>query len=399
MKTSPHPKDIARQKEASLGKTPVLLKVFGGLTTVVSLGTLAIMIMVGLALNNYLQEAGISLRTMDSIVLFGLLITCLFAGAIVAAVFGIRLLINKRRGAALAADALIAIIVVALLCDIMLFGIDIGLLYISLVLLFLIVLQSFIDPTLSEERALQRKLRNMETRDQAEAGTLGRDETGKGFISLNFFNLFWIFVVASFIGLILEVIFHMTVVDPGVYQDRAGMLYGPFSPIYGFGAVLITLALNRFYKKPLPIIFLVSAVIGGAFEFAVSWFLQYAFGVVAWDYTGTFLSIDGRTNGMFMTMWGILGIFWIRLILPHMLKLINKIPWNWRYSVTTVCAALMIANGVMTLASLDCWYERNADQEPNDALELFCAKHYDDEFMEHRFQSMTMNPENATRAE
>ena len=28
---------------------------------------------------------------------------------------------------------------------------------------------------------------------------------------------------------------------------------------------------------------------------------------------GTFLSIDGRTNGMFMAMWGVLGVVWIKL--------------------------------------------------------------------------------------
>ena len=129
-------------------------------------------------------------------------------------------------------------------------------------------------------------------------------------------------------GLIIEVIYHMAVVEPGVYQDRAGLLYGPFSPIYGIGAVLMTIALNRFHKANFLVIFLVSAVIGGAFEYLVSWFFQFAFGIMAWDYTGTFLSIDGRTNGMFMAMWGVLGCVWIKLLLPRMLKVVNAIPWT-----------------------------------------------------------------------
>ena len=79
------------------------------------------------------------------------------------------------------------------------------------------------------------------------------------------FQPFWVFFVCSVLGLILEEVWHMVVVDHGVYQDRAGMLFGPFSPIYGFGAVLMTMALNRFYKKNPLIIFLVSALIGGAF--------------------------------------------------------------------------------------------------------------------------------------
>ena len=172
-----------------------------------------------------------------------------------------------------------------------------------MVAVFLIVMQSYLDPALAGERELRRKLRDMETREQAEDGTLGLDPTGRGYITLNFFNLFWIFVVCSVLGLVIETVYHVLVVDPGVYEDRAGLLFGPFSPIYGVGAMLMTMALNRFHKAPFPVIFLVSAVIGGAFEYAVSWFMQFAFGIVAWDYTGTFLSIDGRTNGMFMAMW------------------------------------------------------------------------------------------------
>ena len=176
------------------------------------------------------------------------------------------------------------------------------------------------------------------------------------------------------------------------------MLFGPFSPIYGFGAVLMTMALNRFHDKPVILIFLISAVIGGAFEYLTSWFMEFAFGAVAWDYTGTFLSIDGRTNGMFMAMWGLLGVVWIKLLLPWMLKLVNLIPWKLRYTITSICAVLMIVDGVMTLQSLDCWYERLSGSTADTPIEAFYAKHFDNEYMAERFQSMTINPDNATRA-
>ena len=245
----------------------------------------------------------------------------------------------------------------------------------AVVAVFLIAMQSYLDPALAGERELRRKLRDMETREQAEDGTLGLDPTGRGYITLNFFNLFWIFVVCSVLGLVIETVYHVLVVDPGVYEDRAGLLFGPFSPIYGIGAMLMTMALNRFHKAPFPVIFLVSAVIGGAFEYAVSWFMQFAFGIVAWDYTGTFLSIDGRTNGMFMAMWGVLGLFWVKLCLPWMLRLVNRIPWNWRYTLTTVCAALMIVDCGMTLMSLDRWYQRETGVAPDNAISRFIDDH------------------------
>ncbi|MEG0504830.1 MAG: putative ABC transporter permease, partial [Raoultibacter sp.] len=133
--------------------------------------------------------------------------------------------------------------------------------------------------------------------------------------------------------------------------------------------------------------------------YLTSWFMQFDFGIIDWDYSGSWLSIDGRTNGMFMIMWGFLGVVWIKLLLPSMLKLVNLIPWNWRYTITSIAAVLMIANGVMTLMSLDCWYERTAGHTPETPVEELFAEHFDNQFMAERFQSMSIDPSNSTRAD
>ncbi|MFR2031600.1 MAG: putative ABC transporter permease [Collinsella sp.] len=228
---------------------------------------------------------------------------------------------NQRRNAARLSYILIAFTVVELLVDVMLQGIGPFLLRPAVQLVILIALSATVDPTLRQERELQRRLQEMLDRDAAAEGMLGRDETGEGYIKLNYFNLFWVFFVCSVLGLILEEVWHMVVVDPGVYQDRAGMLFGPFSPIYGFGAVLMTMALNRFYKKNPLIIFLVSALIGGAFEVFVGWFMQTSFGVVSWSYSHIRLFgmpdpiavlTGGRTCTPFACMWGLGGLIWIR---------------------------------------------------------------------------------------
>lgn len=328
-------------------------------------------------------------------------------GSVGLIILGWSLIKNRRRNAGRWSYALIAVTVGQILTEIMLEGISPELIRPCVQLVILIALSATVDPSLRQERELERRLGDLQDRAAAEEGMLGRDITGEGYIKLNFFNLFWVFTVCSMIGLVIEVIWHMVVVDPGVYQDRAGLLYGPFSPIYGVGAVILTVMLNRFYRANPIIIFLVSAVVGGAFECAVSLFMQLAFGAVAWNYSGATLFgiipdpiaiiCGGRTSTLFATFWGILGLVWIKICLPHMLELINLIPWKWRYSLTTVCAALTVVNAAMTLGALDCWYERVSGVEPSSPVEEFYAVYYDNEFMENRFQSMTINPRETSR--
>ncbi|MBR3182706.1 MAG: putative ABC transporter permease [Eggerthellaceae bacterium] len=394
-------REYAKQDEPE--KYPLLVRIYGVLGIIAGIDQIIAFVLAILAV--FFGDVDLSAlddHTTTTLVIGIVSIVVSVVLAVMFVILGVRLLRGKRHKAVLLCDIMIALEAVVLICHFMLTGMSRELIPPGINMIILIVLQSYSDPALRDERKLQRRLHELEWKSEAEDGTLGLDTTGKGYLTLNFFNIFWIFIVACVAGLIVEVIWHMVVVDPGVYQDRAGLLYGPFSPIYGVGAVLMTIALNRFHDKNPILIFLVSAFIGGAFEYFVSWFLQVAFGIVAWDYSGTFLNINGRTNFMFMCMWGVLGLLWVKFATPLLLKLINKIPWNWRYVVTGVCTVLMVIDCVLTLAAFDCWYKRAAgtmDYENQTAIEAFCNENYDDEFMENRFQSMTMNADNASRAD
>lgn len=391
-------------------KIPLIIKVYAVLCTLSGVGTLPSVavfmwqVITALINGNVAAKLGDNTLVAVGLIVAGIMLSA--ASAIILIVFGLDLIKDQRRNAARLSYVLIAFTVVELLVDVMLQGIGPFLLRPAVQLVILIALSATVDPTLRQERELERRLQEMLDRDAAAEGMLGRDETGEGYIKLNYFNLFWVFFVCSVLGLILEEVWHMVVVDPGVYQDRAGMLFGPFSPIYGFGAVLMTMALNRFYKKNPLIIFLVSALIGGAFEVFVGWFMQTSFGVVSWSYSHIRLFgmpdpiavlTGGRTCTPFACMWGLGGLIWIKVLLPRLLKLINMIPWKRRYSATVILTAVMLIDGVMTLQSLDYWYQRVNGTVRNIPVAQFYDKHFDNEYMENRFQSMTMGPKDATR--
>ena len=391
-------------------KIPLIIKVYAVLCTLSGVGTLPSVavfmwqVITALINGNAAAKLGDNTLVAVGLIVAGIMLSA--ASAVILIVFGLDLIKDQRRNAARLSYVLIAFTVVELLVDVMLQGIGPFLLRPAVQLVILIALSATVDPTLRQERELQRRLQEMLDRDAAAEGMLGRDETGEGYIKLNYFNLFWVFFVCSVLGLILEEVWHMVVVDPGVYQDRAGMLFGPFSPIYGFGAVLMTMALNRFYKKNPLIIFLVSALIGGAFEVFVGWFMQTSFGVVSWSYSHIRLFgmpdpiavlTGGRTCTPFACMWGLGGLIWIKVLLPRLLKLINMIPWKRRYSTTVILTAVILIDGVMTLQSLDYWYQRVNGTVRNIPVAQFYDKHFDNEYMENRFQSMTMSPRDATR--
>ena len=392
-------------------RIPLIVKVYGALCLIDGVASLAI---IGLLFAFFgwmlvSDPASFSIGRDSALIAALIVATVVFgivsSGALV--FFGISLMRNRRRNAVRWSHVLIAFTVVQIILEVMVGGIETNLIRPLIQLAILVALSVTVDPTLRDERRLERHLHQLVEREQAKEGLLGRDISGRGYIELNFFNLFWVFVVCCFLGLILETIWHFLVVEPGSYQDRAGLLFGPFSPIYGFGAVLMTVFLNRLYDDNPALIFLASAVIGTLFEYATALFMQMGFGAVSWDYSHVTIFgmpdplaviSDGHVSTLFACMWGILGCIWIKWCLPRLLKLINLIPWTWRYSLTTLCAVLMLVDGIMTLQSLDCWFERVSGQPVTTPVEQFYAEHFDNEYMRNRFQSMTITPGDSGRA-
>lgn len=374
------------------GFSPKVIKAFGVMSIICATASLCL---IGVFAAHAVGDINHHERPESMLLAIGIVLLAITAIVLFVAM-GVRFTKNNTLNGERFAITTIALILGAFLAMMMLYGLSLFHIVYVVELVFLAVVTVYMDSELAEERYLSKEARTMDPQKRAQfEKKVDSRKPLKGYITLNFFNLFWIFVVCSILGLAIETVFHLAIYH--AYQDRAGLLYGPFSPIYGFGGLFMTVALNRFHDKPIPVIFLISALIGGAFEFTVSWIMQSAFGIVAWDYSGTFLSIDGRTNFMFMCFWGILGVMWVKFLLPILLWMINKIPWKLRYTLTVVCFVFMVVDVVLTVQTIDCWYLREAGHAPNTPLEEFFNKHYDNAYMEHRFQTMSMDPSQSSR--
>lgn len=219
-----------------------------------------------------------------------------------------------------------------------------------------------------------------------------RAQLAPRYLACDLFTLFWIFMVASVLGLILEDIFHILVY--GGWESRAGLVWGPFSPIYGVGAVALTLFLNRFYYTHDLIVFLAAMVIGAALEYGASWMMEYFWHAVAWDYTGTFGSINGRTNFFFGVMWGTLGLFWVRFVLPIVKRVQERFAGRGGRALKAITWALivfMVVNAVVTVLALHREGQRAQGIPPATQIDVVLDEVFPDSWLQERFHNMTVS--------
>lgn len=201
-----------------------------------------------------------------------------------------------------------------------------------------------------------------------------------------FTKLFYLFVIGSFIGTILETIWAFCV--DGHFEMRVGMVYGPFIPVYGGGACFLTAALYKLYKLNDTLVFVISAFVGASFEYFCSWLQEQMFGTVSWDYSDTPFNLDGRTNLMYALIWGFLGLVWVRYLYPWTAKLIEKIPKRAGAIITTFLIVFMAFNGFMSVTATARWTQRTEGVPASNSFEEYLDEKFDNEKMEFLFPGM-----------
>ena len=114
-----------------------------------------------------------------------------------------------------------------------------------------------------------------------------------------FYKLVWVFTIGSIFGVYYEQILNLMkslLADGNIFwESRRGVIDGPLSPVYGAGAALIVYLLAR-RKRPGWQTWLYGALLGGAFEYTISFLQEWAIGTTSWDYGQQFLNINGRTT-------------------------------------------------------------------------------------------------------
>lgn len=144
-------------------------------------------------------------------------------------------------------------------------------------------------------------------------------------INMYLLNCFFIY---SILGFIAEGIF--TLIVSGHFSS--GILYGPWTPVYGFGAILTIVISRKIFKKmhqnkfiETLITFIILMIVLTIIEWLGGILIENLFHETLWNYKKYKYNIGKYISLEMSLIWGIISIFVIYFIKPIVDKLENKI--------------------------------------------------------------------------
>src|SRR5699024_1555493 len=169
------------------------------------------------------------------------------------------------------------------------------------------------------DRRIRRAYPNVIHKKKEEKETAGVFAAGCGF-----YKLFWLLVIGSLLGDIVETIFCR--LKMGVWMSRSSLVWGPFSLVWGVAIAAASLLLYKYRDRSDRFLFLAGTFLGGAYEYLCSVLSELVFGKVFWDYSQMMFNLGGRINLLYCFFWGIAAVIWMKGLYPVFSRWIEKIP-------------------------------------------------------------------------
>lgn len=154
-----------------------------------------------------------------------------------------------------------------------------------------------------------------------------------------------IFLIGAVVGFIYEEIFYF-VFDHELV--KRGFLYGPYLPVYGFGAVAMVFLLKRFKKDPL-VVFLLAMLVTGVLEYFTGFLLWEVYDKIWWDYSGLFLNIGGYVCLRSVLTFAVGGLLLIYIIEPLVYKLVSIAKGKMLFMWSQVICFMFVIDFIFTM--------------------------------------------------
>ncbi len=158
--------------------------------------------------------------------------------------------------------------------------------------------------------------------------------------------LFLFFSLHAFFGWILETVYRSYHAKSFV---NAGFLYGPFVPLYGFGALVVYFASIPLESSPAWVRFPLYALLVTVLEYFGSWVMEKWFSLKLWDYSQNRFNLKGRICLSFSTFWGMLAAAQSLWLQPYFLGLVGGLDVRLRYGLSGALSAYFFID--VTLSS------------------------------------------------
>ena len=155
---------------------------------------------------------------------------------------------------------------------------------------------------------------------------------------------FMLFIIYAVAGWICEVTLQL--IQKHKLADR-GFLIGPYCPIYGCGAVLITLCLTPFKEHSVGL-FILAMVLCGSLEYATSFIMEKAFNARWWDYSEMRFNINGRVCLETLVPFGIAGLLIVYLFNPFLLSIIQSWSEGTLNIISLIIAVVFVTDVIIS---------------------------------------------------